>query len=195
MDIATTQKAYFPRFVALLIGLIFCATQSVAQSDFPTVFPQPILVLDQDGLFTNSKLGQSMQLIQAEERTVLLQESRLISDAFVVEEKRLTEVRNEVSADEFRTLSEDFDKRVQAAREAQLAKDVEMQQSIDGQRRRFLVIAAPLLSEIMLKYRASAIVDQRSVLLFNRNLDITLEAIDILDRAFELNPDLAIEKE
>lgn len=136
-----------------------------------------------------------MQLIQAEERTVLLQESRLISDAFVVEEKRLTEVRNEVSADEFRTLSEDFDKRVQAAREAQLAKDVEMQQSIDGQRRRFLVIAAPLLSEIMLKYRASAIVDQRSVLLFNRNLDITLEAIDILDRAFALNPDLAIEKE
>lgn len=136
-----------------------------------------------------------MQLIQAEERTVLLQESRLISDAFVVEEKRLTEVRNEVSADEFRTLSEDFDKRVQAAREAQLAKDVEMQQSIDGQRRRFLVIAAPFLSEIMLKYRASAIVDQRSVLLFNRNLDITLEAIDILDRAFALNPDLAIEKE
>lgn len=136
-----------------------------------------------------------MQLIQAEERTVLLQESRVISDAFVVEERRLTEVRNEVSADEFRTLSEDFDKRVQAAREAQLAKDVEMQQSIDGQRRRFLVIAAPFLSEIMLKYRASAIVDQRSVLLFNRNLDITLEAIDILDRAFELNPDLAIEKE
>ena len=136
-----------------------------------------------------------MQLIQAEERTVLLQESRVISDAFVVEERRLTEVRNEVSADAFRTLSEDFDKRVQAAREAQLAKDVEMQQSIDGQRRRFLVIAAPFLSEIMLKYRASAIVDQRSVLLFNRNLDITLEAIDILDRAFALNPDLAIEKE
>ena len=174
---------------------MLCATQSVAQAEFPTVFPQPVLVLDQDGLFTNSKLGQAMQLIQAEKRTVLLQESRLISDAFVVEEKRLTEIRSEVTAEEFRTLSEDFDKRVLAAREEQLSKDVEMQQSIDGQRRRFLVIAAPFLSEIMSKYHASAIIDQRSVLLFNRNLDITLEAIQTLDRAFEANPNLAIEKE
>ena len=190
-----THRTIFQRFVALLVGFILCASPTFAQSDFPTVFPQPILILDQDGLFNNSKLGQAMQLIQAEERTVLLQESRIISDAFVVEEKRLTEIRTEVSAEEFRTLSEDFDKRVLAARESQLAKDVAMQQSIDGQRRRFLVIAAPFLSEIMLKYRASAVVDQRSVLLFNRNLDITLEAIETLDRAFEQNPDLAIEKE
>ena len=136
-----------------------------------------------------------MQLIQAGNRTVLLQESRIISDAFVVEEKRLTEIRSEVTADEFRTLSEDFDKRVVAARESQLAKDVEMQKSLDGQRRRFIVIVAPFLSGIMAKYQATAIIDQRSVLLFNRNLDITLEAIETLDRAFELNPDLAIEKE
>jgi len=171
------------------------ATQSTAQADFPTVFPQPVLVLDQDGLFNNSRLGQAMQLIQAGSRTVLLQESRLISDAFVIEEKRLTEIRSEVTAEEFRILSEDFDKRVLAARESQLSKDVEMQQSIDGQRRRFIVIAAPFLSVIMAKYQATAIIDQRSVLLFNRNLDITLEAIETLDRAFELNPDLAIVKE
>jgi len=195
LDFKVTHKTYFHRFVALLFGLVLCATQSVAQAEFPTVFPQPVLVLDQDGLFANSKLGQAMQLIQAEKRTVLLQESRLISDAFVVEEKRLTEIRSEVTAEEFRILSEDFDKRVLAAREEQLSKDVEMQQSIDGQRRRFLIIAAPFLSEIMAKYHASAIIDQRSVLLFNRNLDITLEAIQTLDRAFELNPDLAIEKE
>ncbi len=183
------------RVLALLIGLMSYATLSIAQTDFPTVFPQPILVLDQDGLFNNSKLGQAMLLIQAEKRTVLLQESRLISDAFVVEEKRLTEIRSEVSVEEFRQLSEDFDIRVQAARASQLLKDVKMQQSIDGLRRQFLIIAAPFLSEIMLRYRASAIIDQRSVLLFNRNLDITLEAIEILNRAFELNPDLAIEKE
>jgi len=192
---ATNHKSYFQRFVTLFFGLVLCATQSVAQTDFPTVFPQPILVLDQDGLFTSSKLGQAMQLIQAEKRTILLQESRLISDAFVIEEKRLTEIRSEVNAEEFRTLSEDFDKRVLATREAQLSKDVEMQQSVDGQRRRFLIIAAPFLSEIMTRYHASAIIDQRSVLLFNLNLDITTEAIVILDRAFELNPDLATEKE
>jgi len=195
VEIASVKKPYLQRFVVALVGLVLSVTHSVAQTDFPTVFPQPVLVLDQDGLFNNSKLGQAMLLIQAEKRTVLLQESRLLSDAFVVEEKRLTEIRSEVSVEEFRTLSEDFDARVLAARESQLEKDVEMQKSIDGQRRRFLVIAAPFLSEIMTKYHASAIIDQRSVLLFNRNLDITLEAIATLDRAFELNPDLAIEKE
>lgn len=183
------------RFLTLVFGVLIYTSQSIAQTDFPIVFPQPILVLEQDGLFNNSKLGQAMLLIQAERRTVLLQESRLISEAFEIEEKQLTETRGEVSAEEFQVLSEDFDTRVQAARESQLAKDVEMQQSVDGQRRRFLVIAAPFLSEIMLKYRASAIVDQRSVLLFNRNMDITNEAIKVLDRAFDENPDLAIEKE
>lgn len=195
MGFAANHKRYFQGLAALLIGLVVFATQSTAQADFPTVFPQPVLVLDQDGLFNNSRLGQAMQLIQAGSRTVLLQESRLISDAFVIEEKRLTEIRSEVTAEEFRILSEDFDKRVLAARESQLSKDVEMQQSIDGQRRRFIVIAAPFLSVIMAKYQATAIIDQRSVLLFNRNLDITLEAIETLDRAFELNPDLAIVKE
>ncbi|PCJ75365.1 MAG: hypothetical protein COA53_05510 [Rhodobacteraceae bacterium] len=195
MGFIATPTMYLRRFGMLLVGLVLLATQSVAQVDFPTVFPQPVLVLDQEGLFINSKLGQAMQLIQAGKRTVLLQESRVISDAFVIEEKRLTEIRSEVTPEEFRTLSEDFDKRVQAARESQLAKDVEMQKSIEGQRRRFIVIAAPFLSEIMAKYQASAIIDQRSVLLFNRNLDITLEAIEILDRAFELNPDLATERE
>jgi len=195
LGFAANHKRYFQGLAALLIGLVVFATQSTAQADFPTVFPQPVLVLDQDGLFNNSRLGQAMQLIQAGSRTVLLQESRLISDAFVIEEKRLTEIRSEVTAEEFRILSEDFDKRVLAARESQLSKDVEMQQSIDGQRRRFIVIAAPFLSVIMAKYQATAIIDQRSVLLFNRNLDITLEAIETLDRAFELNPDLAIVKE
>ena len=195
MYFASVHKTYYERFLTLLFGIVLCATQTVAQTDFPTVFPQPILVLNQDGLFNDSKLGQAMLLIQAEKRTVLLQESRLISDAFEVEEKRLTEMRSEVSVEEFRKLSEDFDIRVQAARESQLAKDVEMQQSNDGLLRRFFVIAVPFLSKIMTKYHASAIVDQRSVLLFDRNMDITLEAIKVLDRAFDQNPDLAIEKE
>lgn len=124
-----------------------------------------------------------------------MQESRNISEAFEIEEKQLTKTRSGLSVDEFHILSEDFDVRVQAARESQLVKDVELQRSVDDQRRRFLVIAAPFLINIMFKYRASAIVDQRSVLLFDRNIDITSEAILALDFAFEQNPELAIEKE
>lgn len=154
-----------------------------------------MLVLDQEALFNDSKLGQAILLVEAENRTVLLQENRIISDAFEKEEAELTALRSTISVDEFHTLSEDFDKRVQAAREEQLSKDVELQQTNEARRRRFLWIAAPYLSEIMSKYRAVAILDQRSVLLFDRNMDITSEAIELLDRAFEENPNLAIEEE
>lgn len=174
---------------------MLCATQTVAQSVFPTVFPQPILVVDRVEVFNDSKLGQAMRLVQAEQRTILLQEGRQVNDAFEAEEQRLTEIRSEVSVDEFQILSEGFDVRVQAARQAQRVKDLDMQQAIDGLPNRFFAIAAPFLSKIMSKYQASAIIDKRSVLLFNVNMDITEEIIQILDRAFAQNPNLAIVKE
>ena len=183
------------RLLTLVAILSLCAGQSFAQSDYPTVFPRSVLVLDQEALFSDSQLGQAILLVEAENRTVLLQENRIISDAFEKEEAELTALRSTMAADEFHTLSEDFDKRVRAAREKQLSKDVELQQTNESRRRRFLWISAPYLSEIMSKYRAVAILDQRSVLLFDRNMDITLEAIELLDRAFEENPNLAIEEE
>ena len=183
------------RFLTLLAFLVLASSQSFALSDYPTVFPLPILVLDQEALFSDSKLGQAILFVGAERRTVLLQESREISDAFELEELQLTQKRSEISIEDFRALSDDFDARVQATRESQLTKDVELQQYIDGQSHRFLVLAAPYLSNLMLKYQASAIVDQRSVLLFDRKMDITREAIELLDQAFEQNPDLAREEE
>ncbi|MGE4611678.1 MAG: hypothetical protein AAED33_09855 [Paracoccaceae bacterium] len=196
MTLVSAYKHQRQRFISLVMMVLICgATAVYAQTEFPTVFPQPVLVIDETGLFNDSKLGKAMLLMHAEKRTVLLNESRIISDTFEQEERRLTELRAEISAEEFRTLSANFDIRVQAARESQLVVLAEMQQSLDNLRRRFLIIALPFLSEIMSKYRASAIIDQRSVLLFDRNMDITLEAIEILDRAFEQDPNLAIEKE
>ena len=183
------------RLLILVATLVVCAGSGFAQTDYPTVFPRPVVVLDQEALFNDSKLGQAILLAEAENRTVLLQENRIISDAFEEEEAELTAMRSTISTDEFHVLSEDFDKRVRAAREEQLSKDVELQQKNEARRRRFLWISAPYLSEIMSKYRAVAILDQRSVLLFDRNMDITLEAIELLDRAFEENPNLAIEEE
>ena len=193
--IASGYLGFKKRFLTLLAFLVLFANPSIAQTEYPTVFPLPILILDQETLFKDSQLGQAILLIGAEKRTVLLQESREISDDFEFEELQLTQKRPDLSVEEFRALSDDFDARVQATRESQLVKDVELQQYIDGQSRRFLVLAAPYLSNLMVKYQATAIVDQRSVLLFDRKLDITREAIALLDQAFEQNPNMAMEEE
>jgi len=42
------------------------------------------------------------------------------------------------------------------------------------------------------KYMAGAILDRRSVLLFDKNMDITDEAIALLDDAFAKNPNMAL---
>ena len=184
-----------PRVLLAIIVLVIGVLPVNAQNGYPTVFPKPILILDQERLFAESNLGQAMTLALALQRTVLLQESREIYNKFEAEEQHLTEIRAATSLEEFRLLSEDFDRRVQQTREVQLRKDVVMQQAIDRQQRRFLTIAVPYLSEIMVKYFAGAILDKRSVVVFNRDMDITDEAIVILDRAFAENPDMAIEKE
>lgn len=182
------------RIALTLLVITFGAVTAHAQA-FPTVFPKPVLILDQEKLFNDSQLGRAISLGIALKRTALIQESRELDLAFENEEMQLTETRIDMTAEDFRILSEDFDRRVQEARVTQLGKDKLMQQEIDGQRRRFLTLAVPYLSEIMLKYFAGAIVDQRSVVVFNRDMDITDEAITLLDRAFEDNPGLAIEKE
>lgn len=182
------------RFALTLLLLAFGAMTVHAQA-FPTVFPKPVLILDQERLFSDTNLGRAIALGIALRRTALLQESRELDLAFETEELRLTETRVDIPPEEFRILSEGFDQRVQEARQTQLGKDVAMQQEIDGQRRRFLTLTVPYLSQIMLKYAAGAIIDQRSVLLFNRDMDITDETIALLDRAFDANPDMAIEKE
>lgn len=170
---------------------MFSISGSVAaQSAFPTVFPKPVLIIDQTQLFNESKLGLAILLEVAQERTALLHESRAIDDAFEAEELSLTEKRPLVTPEDFRLLSDDFDTRVQAARETQLTKAQELQQALDTQEIRFLRIATPYLGEIMTKYFAGAILDKRSVVLFNRDMDITAEAIAILDQAFAANPDM-----
>lgn len=190
----SSQKGLLGALLALAV-IFLGALPLQAQSVYPTVFPKPTLILDQDRLFNDSQLGRALSLELALKRTALLQESREISEAFENEELRLTETRASMTSEEFRVLSDDFDIRVEQARKTQLSKDLAMQQEVDGQRLRFLNLSLPYLSEIMLKYFAGAIVDQRSVLLFNRDMDITGEAIILLDRAFDENPDMAIEKE
>ena len=193
--VASGARNLYKCFLTLSIFFVLLTGHAVAQAEYPTVFPLPILVLDQEVLFQESKLGQAVMLIGAEKRTILLQESRAISSAFEAEELSLTEQRAIATAEEFRSLADDFDKRVQAARESQLVKDVDLQKYVDGQNHRFLILAAPYLSKLMQKYQANAILDQRYVLLFDREMDITSEAIQLLDLAFAQNPVMANEKE
>lgn len=182
------------RLLATIL-MISLGNFATAQSAFPTVFPAPVLLLDRDRLFSESKLGQVILAAEAETRAALTIISRDIKTGFENEESRLTDLRATIAAEEFQILSDDFDQRVQAMREEQLAEDIALQQKSEQNRRRFFSISAPYMSEIMQRYQASAILDIRTVLLFNKDMDITAEAIALLDIAYTENPDIANEEQ
>ncbi len=182
--------AFLGLLLVAVLGVFALSAPARAQFAFPTVFPKPVLLLDQDRLFAETDLGKALDAEILAKREALIKENRAIELAFETEERRLTDQRAKMSAEEFRVVSDEFDSRVQAAREAQLNKDLALQSEADQNRRRFFEISAPVLSRLMQKYSASAILDRRSVLLFDKNMDITDEAIALLNEAFAQNPDL-----
>ncbi|MCF6273004.1 MAG: OmpH family outer membrane protein [Rhodobacteraceae bacterium] len=176
------------RFSWLLLA-VFWAGIAPAQ-DFPTYGSSNILIINQDALFSASRLGRDILQQEERERDLLIEEGRRIGDEFIAEELDLTAQRDTLPAEEFRLLAEAFDIKVEKARAEQEANDSTLIANIEARRRAFFQVIAPVLARLMQKYGAAAIIDQRSVLLFDRNMDITREAIDLLDKAYNENPDM-----
>ena len=64
----------------------------------------PILTIESDRLFAESAFGKRVAAQIAAEESVLLEENRKMESELVAEEQRLTELREEMEADKFRTL-------------------------------------------------------------------------------------------
>ncbi len=169
--------------------------QSTLQTYFPTVFPKPVLIVDPDQLLRNSQLGIDLLADLESKRRDRVTENQEIATELEAEEARLTDLRPTLDPAEFNTLSEAFDTKVQQIREEQIAKDVALQREADQIPIRFIEIAAPILNSLLQKYQAGAIVDRRATILYNLNMDVTVEAIALIDEAYKNNPDILTEEE
>ncbi len=178
--------AAMKRILAIL-WLVFVAGPTYGQT-FPTYGATNILIINQDALFANSELGKDILALEQQEQEALIAEGQRIGAAFEAEEKDLTLRRDTLPPDEFRELADAFDQKVIAARAEQEANDNNLIANIEARRRTFFKAVVPVLARLMQKYSASAIIDQRSVLLFDRNLDITSEAIELLDITYKEDP-------
>jgi len=174
---------------ALTIWFVLFAPVAKAQ-DFPVFQAANILIVSQEELFANSALGKDILQLEQSERDALIEDGRETGAAFEAEEQQLTELRDTLPADEFKTLAAEFDTKVVSARAEQEANDANLIANIEARRRSFYGVIAPILAQVMQRYNATVIIDRRSALLFDRNLDITREAIEFLDKAYSENPDM-----
>ena len=106
-----------------------------------------------------------------------------IEAALEAEERDLTEKRSQMKPAQFRLLADAFDEKVQRTRAEQAAKNRALSEALDLERERFLSAAAPVLEQLMRNSDAAVILERRRVFVSSSVIEVTDEAIALLDEA------------
>lgn len=141
----------------------------------------PILTIDSERLFLESAFGKRVAAEIEEKGAELTAENRKIEAALEAEERELTEMRADMSAEAFRELANTFDQKVQTTRQEQAAKGRALNELLDQERDVFLTAAAPVLERLMREADAAVILERRSVFVSASAIEITDDAIALLD--------------
>ena len=176
------------RLVALLRIAVICLgvgmTSAVAQSDTqvqPAVRGE-ILTIESDRLFADSAFGQRVLRDIEAQQSILLAENRKIETELAAEEKRLTELRKEMTPEDFRAVADAFASRVEEVRQEQDAKARSIGEMRERQQALFIQAADPILLALMREAGATVILERRAVFFSAESVDITNLAIERLNR-------------
>jgi Skp family chaperone for outer membrane proteins len=153
---------------------------------------QVILVINQDRIFTGSKLGQLIIAADEAQKAELAALGERLSRELEAEEKALTEQRETLEPAEFRILAEAFDKKVVGIRADQDKMAEDLVAAIDGRRRQFYTQIGSVLLAVMQERKADVILDQRSVVLSARAVNVTEDVIARIDASFRTLADIGI---
>lgn len=140
-----------------------------------------LLVLNQERLVSETRYGQRIQSELDAALAALAAENRQIEAELSDEELRLTDLRDTLSAEEFRPLADEFDTRVEGIRAAQAAKARDLQAQAEAAQARFFELVLPIMLDLVRSRGASVLMDSRGVLLSADGVDVTDEAIARID--------------
>lgn len=143
----------------------------------------PVLTIDQDRLFSETRLGAEKLAELEREAQQLASENKRIETDLIAEELRLTEQRATLEPAEFRTLADAFDQRVQKLRIEQGEKARLLNRTRDEARAAFFNEVAAIISDIVREKGALVVIDRRDVFLSADRIDITDEAIQRVNEA------------
>jgi len=173
--------------VALVVALLVSGPLLAQIAEFPVATPfanADILIVDQERLLTDSRMGRDILDQNAAETEELRAEGQRLDRAFEAEERSLAEQRPQMTPEEFRALADAFDEKVVRTRAEQQEKSSALGTRVDQRRVEFLTRVGPILGELLTETGASAVLDERAVLVSNENLNITNEVIKRLDEAY-----------
>ena len=170
--------------VALAIaGAANAQAQAEAQTP-PDPVQMPVLIVDSDRLYQESRYGQQIRAELDAQAAALKAENDRIVAALTEEERSLTTRRPTMAPDAFRQEAKDFDSKVQGIRRARDAKEVALQTARATAQKDFFAQVQAIVGQLMLERGAAVTFDQRSVFVALSAADVTEEAIARIDAAF-----------
>lgn len=181
------------RPLSCLLALVLCgATPGLAQQTAPEgpsaveglqrgSVVSPILTINSDRVYFESAYGKRVSAQIKEGVTALEAENRRVEAELEAEELQLTKRRGTLSAEAFRALADTFDAKVQRIRAEQDTKLRALDERQVRERDQFLQAAAPVLEQLMRESGAAVILERRLVWVSVTAVDITDEAIALLD--------------
>lgn len=137
-----------------------------------------------------SSLGERVWQQLIDEQEALRSENETIDQALAQEEQEITDQRETLSPEAFTSLADAFDKKAQRLRAEQAAKLEALTEKRAAMANELIVLATPILEEIMREAGALALIDAKAIVLGAGYIDITDEAIERIDLA--LKDDLSL---
>ena len=141
-----------------------------------------LFTVDMGKLFRSSDFGKKIISTNNLERKELQNENEELEALLLSEEKELSEQRKILSSDEFRPKALAFDEKVSIIRTEQGKKEENLKNKARKEEAEFYKRIYPLLYELLLDRGGLILIDQRNVILWDSTVDITDEAILLINQ-------------
>ena len=164
-------------YFRIFLFLLSLAAQPLLASEISGLF-----TVDMSKLFRSSDFGKDIISANNKARQELQNENEELESELLSEEKELSEQRKILSLEDFQPKALEFDKKVSIIRTEQSAKEENLKNKARKQESEFYKRIYPLLYEILLDRGGLVLVDQRNVILWDTNVDITDDAIRLINQ-------------
>ena len=141
-----------------------------------------IFTVDMNKLLKLSNIGKDIVYRNNLARISLQNENDALEAELLMEEKTLSDLRKELSANDFRAKAIEFDEKVTIIRSEQSKKEDTLVNNIRKEEAEFYKSIYPLLYELLSDRGGLVLMDQRNIILWDSSVDITEDAIVVINK-------------
>ena len=165
------------RFILFLVLFYSVFTEASLGHEKPLLY-----TVDTTKLLRATEFGQNIIQSNNRARYKLQSENEALEAELLLEEKKLSELRKTLPLKDFRPKAVEFDNKVTNIRREQGQKEDKLNNNVRKQEASFYKQIYPILYELLFDLGGLVLVDQRNVILSVSSIDITSDAINLINQ-------------